>query len=275
MQGIRVAEQLFKCPQVAVFDTAFHSTIPRHAYTYAIPYGFYKELGLRRYGFHGTSYEYILNQAALHLGKPKESLNIIACHLGAGSSMAAIKDGICIDTTMGITPLEGLVMATRSGDIDPAIYEILESQKGLTATKINNILNKESGLYGICGEKDMKSIIELSEAGSEMHELALQVFIHRVRKYLGAYYLNLGGKVDAVLFSAGIGERSSIVRQMVCSNLEMLGLVVDAHKNDADEKGIREIQAQNSKIKVMVVPTDEELCIAEQTLRIVEKSPSR
>lgn len=241
---------------------------------YALPYSYYEELGLRRYGFHGTSYEYILVQVAEHLGKPKEELNVIACHLGAGASLAAIKNGRCVDTSMGVTPLEGLVMATRSGDIDPAIYEILEASKSLTISQISDILNKESGMYGICGEKDMRTVIELSEAGSEKHKLALQIYIHRIRKYLGAYYLNLGGRVDAVIFSAGIGERSSSVRQMVCSGLEMLGLIIDQSKNRAEGSDLREIQAENSRIKVIIVPTDEELSIAQQTLKVMQESAS-
>ncbi|MCO5568927.1 hypothetical protein L7F22_022630 [Adiantum nelumboides] len=272
LEGIRVAEELLTCPQVAVFDTAFHSTIPPYAYMYALPYSYYEELGLRRYGFHGTNYAYILGQVAQHLAKPKEELNVIACHLGAGASLAAIKEGVCIDTSMGVTPLEGLVMATRSGDIDPAIFEILEASKGMSITQISNMLNKESGLYGICGEKDMRTVIELSEAGSEKHKLALQVYVYRIRKYLGAYYLNLGGRVDAVLFSGGIGERSASVRQMVCSNLEMLGLIVDQCKNQVEGNGLREIQAETSRIKVLTVPADEELAIAQQTLEVVQES---
>lgn len=272
LEGIRVAQQLFGCPQVAVFDTAFHSTIPPHANTYALPYKYCEELGLRKYGFHGTSYEYLLGQAAEHLKKSKDELNIIACHLGAGSSMAAIKNGKCIDTTMGVTPLEGLVMATRCGDIDPAIYEILEACKGLTLSHISTILNKESGWYGICGEKDMKTVVEMSDSGSNKHQLALQVYVHRIRKYLGAYYLHLGGRVDAVIFSAGIGERSSRVREMVCSDLDMLGLSIDHTKNKAEGKGCQEIQADGSRVKVLVIPTDEELCIAQQTLKVVQES---
>lgn len=274
LEGIRVAEELFTCPQVAVFDTAFHSTIPPYAYMYALPYSYYEELGIRKYGFHGTSYEYILVQVAEHLGKPKEELNIIACHLGAGASLAAIKNGRCVDTSMGVTPLEGLAMATRSGDIDPSVYGILEASKALTISQISDILNKESGLYGICDEKDMRTVIELSEAGSEKHKLALQIFVHRIRKYLGAYYLNLGGRVDAVIFSAGIGERSSSVREMVCSGLEMLGVIIDQSKNKAGGRELREIQAEDSRIKVMIVPTDEELAIAQQTLKVVQESPS-
>lgn len=272
LEGIRVAEQLFHCPQVAVFDTAFHSTIPPHAYMYALPYKYYEELGLRRYGFHGTSYSYLLGQASEHLGKSEEELNIIVCHLGAGASIAAIQNGKCIDTTMGVTPLEGLVMATRCGDTDPAIYEILEAAKGLTISQISTILNKESGLYGICGDKDMRSVIKLSEAGAEKHKLALQVYVHRIRKYLGAYYLTLGGDVDAIIFSAGIGERSVSVREMVCAGLDKLGLCIDHIKNQAEKKGFREIQADTSRIKVLVIPTDEELCIAQQTLKVVQES---
>ncbi|KAH7307891.1 hypothetical protein KP509_22G081800 [Ceratopteris richardii] len=239
---------------------------------YGIPYSYYEELGLRRYGFHGTSYEYIVTQVAKHFEKPRKELNIIACHLGAGASLAAIKNGSCIDTTMGITPLEGLVMATRSGDIDPAVFEILESSRKMSIGQISSVLNKESGIYGICGEKDMKTVIELSEAGSEKHTLALQVYIHRIRKYLGAFYLHLGGRIDAVVFSAGVGERSSIVRHMACCGLELLGITLDKDKNQADGDGLREIQAEGSRIKVLIVPTDEELAIAQQTLEVVNES---
>lgn len=273
LEGIQVAERLFDCPQVAVFDTAFHSTIPPYAYMYALPYKYYEELSLRRYGFHGTSYEYLLGQAAMYLGKPNEELNIIACHLGAGASMAVIKNGKCIDTTMGVTPLEGLVMATRCGDIDPAICEILEARKSLAVSEMSTIFNKESGVYGICGEKDMKSVIEMSEAGSERHGLAFQVYVHRIRKYLGAYYLSLGGEVDAVIFSGGVGEKSLSVREMVCTGLEKLGLSIDHKKNQSEGRGLREIQANDSRIKILVIPTDEELCIAKQTLKVVQESP--
>jgi acetate kinase len=271
VQGIVVAEELLHCPQVAVFDTAFHSTIPPYAYMYALPYRLYEELGIRRYGMHGTSYRYLLSPASEILKKPKEELNAIFFHLGAGASVAAVKQGKCIDTSMGVTPLEGLVMATRCGDIDPAVTGILASQKGMDAEEIDSLMNKESGLYGLCGDKDMRSIVEAADAGSEKHKLALKVFIHRIRKYLGAYLVHLEGNVDALVFSAGIGERSAAVRSLVCEGLEHFGFAVDEQKNNEGKAPAREIQKDGSKIKVLVIPTDEELSIAQQTMEVVEK----
>eukprot|EP00249_Psilotum_nudum_P013561 c24398_g1_i2 orf=432-1652(-) len=270
LEGIRVAEEFFSCPQVAVFDTAFHSTIPPHAYLYAIPYKFYEDFQLRRYGFHGTSYDFLLGEVAKHLGKAREELNIIACHLGSGASMAVIKNGKSIDTTMGVTPLEGLVMSTRCGDIDPAICYILASHKSLSASDINTVLNKQSGIYGICGEKDMKAVIEAAMAGSERHKLALHIFVHRIRKYLGAYIVQLEGNVDALIFSAGIGEHSATVREMVCLGLDALGIAIDAAKNREEVRGLKEIQMEGSRVKILVIPTDEELFIAQQTLEVVQ-----
>ncbi|CAM6087669.1 unnamed protein product [Calypogeia fissa] len=270
LQGIEVSEELLRCPQVAVFDTAFHATIPPHAYMYALPYHLYQQLGIRRYGFHGTSYRYLLGQASEMLKKPKEELNIIFFHLGAGASVAAVQQGKSLDTSMGVTPLEGLVMATRCGDIDPAVAGILASQKGMNADQIDNLMNKESGLYGLCGDKDMKTIIEAADAGSLKHKLALRVFVHRIRKYLGAYLVHLEGHVDALVFSAGIGERSSEVRALVCDGLEQFGFAVDKQKNSVGGSHGREIQKDGSKIKVLVIPTDEELSIAQQTMEVVE-----
>ncbi|CAI7731801.1 unnamed protein product [Closterium sp. NIES-53] len=285
LQGMAVAQELLDCPQVAVFDTAFHSTIPPHAYTYALPYRLYKELGVRRYGFHGTSYMYLLRETARQLGKKESEMNMITLHLGAGASMACIKEGKCIDTTMGVTPLEGLVMATRCGDIDPAIPKILSDLQGLSPAQIDSLLNKESGLVGICGDKDMKAVVDRTEAaeaacipaGDDLeaggrHRLALEVFVHRVRKYLGDYLVQLGGKVDAIVFSAGIGERSAPVRARVCAGLEAFGIEVDKARNEEGSKGAREISVAGAKIKVMVVPTDEELCIAQETLRVVDEA---
>lgn len=270
LQGIVVAEELLQCPQVAVFDTAFHSTIPPHAYLYALPYHLYHQHGIRRYGFHGTSYRYLLGQASEILRKPKDKLNIIFFHLGAGSSAAAVKQGKCIDTSMGVTPLEGLVMATRCGDIDPAVTGILAAQKGMDAEEINILMNNESGLYGLCGEKDMRTIIQAADNGSEKHKLALKVFIHRIRKYLGAYLVHLEGHVDALVFSAGIGEQSAVIRALVCEGLEQFGIAVDENKNIEGKSPAREIQVDGSRIKVLVIPTDEELSIAEQTMEVIE-----
>ncbi|KAJ7543702.1 hypothetical protein O6H91_09G049200 [Diphasiastrum complanatum] len=269
LEGIKAAEELFHCPQVAVFDTAFHSTLPPYAYMYALPLSLYMELGLRRYGFHGTSYQCVLDQAANLLLKPKNNLNVIICHLGAGASMAAIRQGNCIDTTMGVTPLEGLVMATRSGDVDSGVMQILASEKGLSMQEINTLLNKESGLYGICGDKDMRVVLEAAQAGSEKHKLALDVFVHRIKKYLGAYLVHLEGKVDALVFTAGIGERSPPIRSMICHGLNAFGISLDHKKNYQDTNEKREIQSSTSKVKILVVPTDEELCIAQQTLELL------
>ncbi|KAJ7297232.1 hypothetical protein O6H91_Y071700 [Diphasiastrum complanatum] len=269
LEGIKAAEELIKCPQVAVFDTSFHSTLPPYAYMYALPLTLYKELGLRRYGFHGTSYQFVLDESASLLRKSKDSLNIIICHLGAGASMAAIREGKCIDTTMGVTPLEGLVMATRSGDVDPGVFQILASEKGLSTQEISRLLNKESGLYGLCGDKDMRVVWDAAKAGSEKHKLAVDIFVHRIRKYLGAYLVHLKGKVDALVFTAGIGENSVPIRSMVCQGLDAFGISLDEKKNNQDAKEKREIQSADSKIKVLVVPTDEELCIAQQTLQVL------
>ncbi|KAG6541230.1 hypothetical protein Mapa_017391 [Marchantia paleacea] len=270
LQGINVAEELFHCPQVAVFDTAFHSTLPPHAYIYALPYKLYEELGIRRYGFHGTSYRYLLGRASEMLKKHKEEVNIILFHIGAGASMAAVKQGICIDTTMGVTPLEGLVMATRCGDVDAAVVGILGAQRGMEVGDVSNVMNKQSGLFGLCGDKDMRTIIQAAKSGSERHALALKVFVHRIRKYLGAYLVQLGGDVDALVFSAGIGEASGHIRGLVCEGLQNFGIELDEQENEDGHIGAKEIQSHSSKIKVLVIPTDEELSIAQQTLEVVE-----
>ncbi|KAG0605047.1 hypothetical protein M758_9G027300 [Ceratodon purpureus] len=270
LEGIRVAEELFECPQVAVFDTAFHSTIPPSAYHYAIPYKLYEELGIRKYGMHGTSYQYLLGRAAHMLGKPQKDVNIIALHLGAGASMAAIKDGKCIDTSMGVTPLQGLVMATRSGDIDPAIIQMLAAEKGMNIDEITNMLNKKSGLFGLCGEKDMRSVWDAAEAGSARHKLALEVYVHRIRTYLGAYFFHLQGRVDALVFSAGVGEASGRTRALICEGLEKFGIEIDPSQNGEGKlKEAKAIHKNGSKVQILVIPTDEELSIAQQTLQVV------
>ncbi|EFJ28782.1 hypothetical protein SELMODRAFT_92330 [Selaginella moellendorffii] len=266
LEGIRVAEELFHCPHVAVFDTAFHSTIPRPSYTYGIPWKLYEELGVRRYGFHGTSYQFLLGEASRALGRPALELNLIAFHLGAGASMCAIKHGQSIDTSMGMTPLEGLVMATRSGDVDPAIWPFLAAHRSMGLAEIDALLNKESGIYGLCGDKDMKEVVQAADS-SDKHRLALEVYVHRIRKYLGAYMVDLEGKVDALVFSGGVGERSAKIRSMVCERLEAFGIQVDEEKNG---KSLREIHKDGSRIKVLVIPTDEQLCIAQQTREVLE-----
>ncbi len=272
LMGIRVAmEQAVQIPQVAVFDTAFHQSMPEHAYLYALPYRYYQEQKVRRYGFHGTSHGYVARQAAKHLGRPLQELNMITLHLGNGASAAAVKGGECIDTSMGMTPLEGLVMGTRSGDLDPAILFYLARQCGLDIDALDSLLNRESGLKGICGENDMRAIGEAAGRGDRQAELALSLFCYRVKKYIGAYAAALGG-VDCVVFTGGIGENSALVRDMSCQGMEWLGVVIDREKNNLREKRIREIQAASGRVAVLVVPTDEEREIARQTLQVIENS---
>ncbi|WP_201353489.1 acetate/propionate family kinase [Hydrogenimonas urashimensis] len=250
-------------PQVAVFDTAFHQTMPKRSYLYAIPLEFYENYGVRRYGFHGTSHMYIAKKAAERLGKPLKTVNLITLHLGNGASACAIEKGQSVDTSMGFTPLAGLVMGTRSGDIDPEIPVMME-KKGLDA---DTVLNKQSGLRGLCGENDMRRIQERAAAGDEKSRTALEVYVHRIRHYIGAYMAQLG-RVDALVFTAGIGEHSPLVRQMVCRGLEPLGIVLDTKKN-AD--GRRDISAPKSQIRIFVIPTDEELEIALQTEAVLKR----
>ena len=272
LMGIRVAmEHVAQIPQVAVFDTAFHQSIPEHAYLYALPYTLYEKQKVRRYGFHGTSHSYVARQAALYLNSPLEELNIITLHLGNGASAAAIRGGKSIDTSMGLTPLEGLVMGTRSGDLDPAILFYLSRESGLDMDTLDTLLNKESGLKGICGENDMRTISEAAEQGDHQARLALTIFCYRLKKYIGAYMAALGG-VDCIVFTGGIGENSAIVRQMSCQGLERLGIRLDEGKNSIRKEDILEIQATDSSVKLLVVPTDEELEIAVLTLQVINKS---
>lgn len=271
LMGIRVSmEHVAETPQVAVFDTAFHQSIPEHAYLYALPYRLYEEQKVRRYGFHGTSHAYVARQAALHLGKPVEELNIITLHLGNGASAAAIRGGECIDTSMGMTPLEGLVMGTRSGDLDPAILFYLGREIGLDMNELDTMLNKESGLKGICGEHDMRRISQAADRGDPQSLLALTMFCYRLKKYIGSYMAALGG-VDCIVFTGGIGENSAIVRSMSCQGMERLGVSLDYDKNSLRQKGILEIQATDSRVSLLVVPTDEEYEIASQTLEVISK----
>ncbi len=272
LMGIRVAmEHVANIPQVAVFDTAFHQSIPEHAYLYALPYALYEEQKLRRYGFHGTSHSYVAQQAALYLDRPLEDLHIITLHLGNGASAAAIRNGKCIDTSMGLTPLEGLVMGTRSGDLDPAILFYLGRENDLDMDALDMLLNKESGLKGICGENDMRTISEAAGQGDKQSRLALAMFCYRLKKYIGAYIAALGG-VDCIVFTGGIGENSAIVRQLSCQGLEWLGLSLDEDKNNIRQQEILEIQALDSRASLLVIPTDEEYEIARQTLDVINNA---
>jgi len=268
--GIEVARK--RCPdvpQVAVFDTAFHQTLPPHSFHYALPYEFYTEHSVRRYGFHGTSHYYVAKEASKYLGKPLEEANLITFHLGNGASAAAIQNGKCIDTSMGLTPLEGLVMGTRCGDIDPAVHFYLMRQTGMSADEIEKLLNSQSGLKGICGMNDMRQIQQKAEAGDERAMLALDMFCYRVRKYIGAYRAVIN-RTDAIVFTGGIGENSAAVRERTCSGLDNIGISLDVKKNNAVSGKISEIQQDGAAIKVMVVATDEELEIARQTIETIK-----
>ena len=258
-------------PQVAIFDTAFHQTLPPHSFHYALPYEFYTEQSVRRYGFHGTSHFYVAKLAAGHLGKQLEEVNLITLHLGNGASAAAIQNGKSMDTSMGLTPLEGLIMGTRSGDIDPAIHFYLMRQTGMSADEIEKLLNSRSGLKGICGMNDMRHIQQKAEDGDERAMLALDMFCYRVRKYIGAYSAVIK-RIDAIVFTGGIGENSAAVRERTCSGLDNLGISFDPKKNKAVSGKISEIQQDGAAIKVMVIATDEELEIARQTIETIKNT---
>ncbi|MDK4685237.1 acetate kinase [Kingella negevensis] len=268
--GIRAAQDIFKgLPNVVVFDTAFHQTMPEHAYTYAIPRKFYRELGLRRYGFHGTSYRFVAGEAARVLGKDENNLKLVIAHLGNGASIAAVKNGKSVDTSMGLTPLEGLVMGTRSGDIDPSVYSFLADNLKLSIQEVTDILNKQSGLLGISElSNDCRAIEEGAEQGHEGATLALEIFSYRLAKYVASMAVAAGG-IDALVFTGGIGENSGAIREKVLNYCEFLGLKVDGERNLAARFGNSGvITADDSKVTAVVIPTNEELMIAHDTARL-------
>ncbi len=267
--GIKTVKEILPgVPQVAVFDTSFHQSMEKAAYVYPLPYKFYEEMGVRRYGFHGTSHKYVAQKAAEILQKRVEDLKIITLHLGNGASVTAIKNGKSIDTSMGFTPLEGLVMGTRCGDIDPAIITFLQKNKEWDAEKIDNLLNKESGLLGISGiSSDSRDIEEAAAKGEKRAQLAIDITCFRIKKYIGAYAAAMGG-VDLLVFTAGIGENSSIVREKAVEGLEFLGIKIDKEKNSVRGQ-LAEVSIKESPVKIMVVPTDEELVIARDTAKII------
>ncbi len=270
IMGIKAIEELLPGkPNVAVFDTAFHQTMPEEAYIYPLPYEYYEKYGLRRYGFHGTSHRYVTMRAAQMMGKPIEELSLISCHLGNGASIAAVKGGKSISTSMGFTPLEGLAMGTRSGDIDPAIVTYLMDKEGLDMDGINNVLNKKSGVLGISGvSSDFRDIEDAAAAGNERAQLALKIFDLRVREYIAAYAADMGG-VDGVIFTAGLGENSIDNRKSICAGLSFMGIELDDEKNNVRGKETF-INKEDAKVKIMVIPTDEELMIAKDTEEIVK-----
>ncbi len=270
LTGIEVAEELFSgIPNVAVFDTEFHQTMPAKAFLYALPYEYYTDLKVRRYGFHGTSHKYVATKAAAILGKKPEEVNVITVHLGNGCSMAAVKKGKCLDTSMGMTPLAGVMMGTRTGDIDPAIISYLVEHNNMTPQELDDVFNKKSGLAGICGMNDMRDIHSAADNGDEMAKLAVDMFAYRVKKYIGAYTAVLG-TVDIVAFTAGIGENDDIVRAAVCEDMTGLGINVDLKKNEGRFGEPQAIHKDGSPVEVWVIPTNEELQIAQDTVNILK-----
>ncbi len=270
LEGINATEKLFAgTKNVAVFDTAFHQTMTKEAFLYPIPYELYKKFGIRRYGFHGTSHNFVATATAQYLNKNYEDLKLITCHIGNGCSMAAIDKGKVIDTTMGLTPLEGLVMGTRCGDIDPGIIFYLASQ-GYSIKDIDNILNKQSGLLGICGTSDMRDTLIARQEGNEKADIAFKIFTRKIIKYIGSYFTLLNG-ADAIIFTGGIGEYSTPTREAILSNLSALGINLDRKKNN-DCYGVKStISTEDSTCKVIVMPTNEELQIAKETVEALKK----
>ena len=271
LKGVNAVSAILpNIPQVVVFDTAFHQTMPDYAYLYAVPYELYEKYGVRRYGFHGTSHRYVSQRVCEYLGIKAEGLRLITCHIGNGGSIAAIKDGKCIDTTMGLTPLEGLMMGTRSGDIDAGAVTFIMDKEGLTTTGVSNLLNKKSGVLGISGvSSDMRELEAAVAEGNPKAILAENMYFYRIKKYIGAYAAALGG-VDVILFTGGVGENQASCRAGVCEGLEFMGVKIDAEKNKVrGEEAI--ISSDDSKVKVVVIPTDEELLIASDTMTVVSK----
>lgn len=269
--GINACKELMpSTPMVGVFDTAFHQTMPEQAYLYGLPYEYYEKYKVRRYGFHGTSHSYVSKRAAEILGKDYNSMKMIVCHLGNGASLSAVKNGKCVDTSMGLTPLEGLVMGTRSGDIDPAIMEYIAKKENLDIAGVMNVLNKKSGVFGVSKglSSDFRDLEQAEKEGNTYAKNAIQVFAYRVIKYIGAYAAAMNG-VDTIVFTAGVGENDGQVRAQICKNLEYLGITIDAEANGKRGEEIV-ISTSDSKVTVMVIPTNEELAIARETVALVE-----
>ena len=267
--GIEIARQILPdIPQVAVFDSGFHQTMPPEAFLYPLPYDYYKKIGIRRYGFHGTSHKYVFRQAADDMGRHPGGTNAITLHLGNGCSMAAVQGGRCVDTSMGLTPLAGLMMGTRCGDIDPAVIFHLAGHAGLALGKISEILNNDSGMKGICGSSDMRDIRTLAAKGDKMAILALDMFAYRIKKYVGAYCAVLG-RVDVMVFTAGIGENDVQIRKEICRGLEGLGIQIDPEANRSLPDCHGPIHKKGSRVQIRVIPTNEELQIARETVAVL------
>ncbi|WP_309118613.1 acetate kinase [Paenibacillus sp.] len=271
MMGIQAVESnLPGVPQAVVFDTAFHQTMDRNVYLYPIPLALYRRHKIRKYGFHGTSHMYVSRQAAAFLGRPIEEMKIVTCHIGNGASVTAVKGGRSVDTSMGMTPLEGLMMGTRSGDLDPAIVPFAMGKEDLTIGEVSSMLNKHSGLLAICGMGDMREVQDAMENGDANAKLAFEMYEYRLRKYIGAYAAAMNG-LDAIVFTAGVGENSWLLRARTCLNLSYLGVEIDPEANLVRSKEARRISTTKSKIDVLVVPTNEELVIARDTYELIKK----
>ena len=272
LKGVHAIETLLpQVPQVGVFDTAFHATMPDYAYLYPLPYEFYEKYHIRRYGYHGTSHRYVSQRVCEMLGKDIHHTKIITCHIGNGASISAVKNGVCIDTSMGLSPLAGLMMGTRCGDIDPSIVTYLENKLQKTPAEMDVILNKESGVKGItCLSSDMRDVEEAAEKGDPKAVLALQMYDYRIKKYIGAYAAAMGG-VDVIVFTAGVGENQTSTRETACSGLEFIGVKIDVEKNKKIHGEEAIISTPDSKVAVCVVPTDEEMMIANDTMELVRK----
>ncbi len=271
LKGIMAVKELMPaCPQVAVFDTAFHQTMPEKAYMYAIPREIFKKWGVRRYGFHGTSHRFVSKRAIQYLGLDPNNSKLIVAHIGNGASMSAVVNGKCVDTSMGLTPLEGLVMGTRSGDIDAAAVTFIMEKEHLSPAEMDTLLNKKSGMLGLCGSSDMRDAFQKAQDGDKDAQSAMDAYCYRIRKYIGAYAAAMGG-VDAIAFTGGVGENHVYVREQVCRDMEFIGIKLDFEKNKTVHGDEAIISTADSKVTVAVVPTDEELMIATDTEEIVSK----
>ena len=269
LKGVNAVKELMPgLPQVGVFDTAFHQTMPAKAYLYAVPYELYEKYGVRRYGFHGTSHRYVSARALEFLGMQAEGTKMVTAHIGNGGSLAAVVDGKCIDTTMGLTPLEGVMMGTRSGDIDGGAITFIQKKLGLDADGMSNLLNKKSGVYGLCGFTDMRDVENAAAAGEPKAVTAQDSYFYRIKKYVGAYAAAMGG-IDVLVFTAGVGENQTPMREEVCKGLEFMGIKIDAEKNATIRGEEAVISTPDSKVKVVVIPTDEELMIATDTMSLL------
>ena len=269
LMGIRACMELMPGkPNVAVFDTAFHQTMSEARYMYPLPYEYYEKYHVRKYGFHGTSHRFVSKAAAEYLGRDPKGLKIVSCHLGSGASICAIEDGKCVDTSMGLTPLQGIMMCTRCGDIDPAAVTFIESKEGLTPQQMDTIMNKKSGMLGVCGYSDARDVTAEIAKGNKKAVLAFDMYVDRIKNYIGAYAAKMNG-IDVLLFTAGVGENHAGLRSMICKDLEFFGIKLDEEKNKV--RGTVDISAADSRVKILVIPTNEELMIARDTYEIITK----